>query len=439
MLELKVFRKKRIALLKKIIIILTVLTAIALSFVILFTYLGPTLRIEAGEDIDLCDIFNHNDVEFDTDFDEDNLNHPGTYECTVLVGNKPKKIKIVVTDTKAPEIKVYDKVYIAGTDKIPAPQDLVKNGYDPDGYTGEFLTNMSYNFQLGKSYTLTVQYKDPSGNKTEKFDVIASFIEDKIAPEINIEDTVTFSTDDAVSYKTILNVTDNCLGNVTVELDDTGVDYKTPGEYSVHIKATDISGNISQKTISVIIVAGKSFNPDLAKLNEKLESIIPTFITSDMTKEEKCRQIYAFVQKSITYAPTSKSHDYIEVAYDALFVSGEGDCFAYFAAAKALLDYVGIENMDIERSEDNVEGTHFWNYVNIGTKQNPAWYHFDCTELTHDYRETGCLLTNAQVKAYDEWRYDSLGTNFRQYDKTNYPKASTKIITETPNLKDYMD
>ena len=158
-----------------------------------------------------------------------------------------------------------------------------------------------------------------------------------------------------------------------------------------------------------------------------------------MTKEEKCRAIYAYVQKTIAYYPTSVSDDYVEAAYHSLFIDGAGDCFSYFAAAKALLDYVGIENMDIERSEDGVEGTHFWNYVNIGTSDAPAWYHFDCTELTSKYNESGCLLTNAQVKAYDDWRYDDLGTNFRQYDKSKYPKASTKQITDTPNLKDYMD
>ena len=439
MLELKVLRKKRISLLKKILIVLSVLVAITLALVIIFFCLGVTLKVEAGEDVDLCEIFNHNDVDFDVDFDKDNLNHPGTYECTILVGNKPKRAKVIVTDTKAPKIKVYENIYVPGTDYTLTPEDLVLEGYDPDGYSGEFLTNMSYSFQIGKSYTLTVQYKDPSGNKTERFDVIASFIEDNVAPTINIADTVTFSTDDAVSYKSILKVTDNCIGNVSFELDDTCVDYKTPGEYSAKITATDISGNKSEKSISVVIVAGNSFNPDIAKLNKKFDSIVPTFITSDMTKEEKCRQIYVYVQKSITYAPTSKSHDYVEVAYDALFVSGEGDCFAYFAATKALLDYLGIENMDIERSEDGVEGTHFWNYVNIGTKDNPEWYHLDCTELTHDYNETGCLLTNIQVKAYDDWRYDALGTNFRQYDKSKYPKASTKIITETPKLKDYMD
>ena len=191
--------------------------------------------------------------------------------------------------------------------------------------------------------------------------------------------------------------------------------------------------------VNIHITVGKNFNPSLEKLNKQLATVVPTFISSNMTTEEKCRQIYTYVQKNITYAPQSVSHDYVEVAYDALFVSGEGDCFAYFSAAKALLDYLGIENMDIERSEDNVEGTHFWNYVNIGTKNDPKWYHFDCTELAQNYDETGCLLTNVQVKAYDRWRFDSLGTNFRQYDKTKYPKAATQIITETPKLKDYMD
>lgn len=439
MLELKIHRNRRIKLLKKIILILSSLTLLTVALIIVLSCIGTTIKLEAGEDIDLCDIFNHTDVDFDVDFDDDNLNHPGTYECTVLIGNKVKKVKLIVTDTKAPKIKVHDIIYVSSNSVIPTPEDFVKEGYDPDGYVGEFLSNMDFEFNMGKTYTLAVQFKDPSGNKTEEFSVAVSYIQDTVAPTISIDDKITFTTDDAISYKSILSVNDNCIGDVTIDFDDTSVDYKTPGEYTLKITATDVAGNKAEKTVSVVIVAGKSFNPDLAKLNNKIEKIIPTIISSDMTKEEKCRQIYAYVQKSITYAPTSKSHDYIEVAYDALFVSGEGDCFAYFSAAKALLDYLGIENMDIERSEDNVEGTHFWNYVNIGTNESPQWYHFDCTELTHDYNETGCLLTNVQVKAYDEWRFDALGTNFRQYDKSKYPKASTKIITETPNLKDYMD
>ena len=439
MIQIKVLRKKKIKHIKALMISLACLIAVTVALIVVFNRLGDTIKIEAGEKIDLCEIFNKNDVEFDSDFNTDNLNHPGTYEATILIGNKTRKVKFIVTDTQAPNIKVYDHVYVSSTENLPTPEQLVKEGYDPDGYTGKFLTNMDYDFQMGKSYSLTVVYSDPSGNKTSAFEVKVSFIEDTEAPKISVPEDITFATDDAISYKSLISVTDNCIGDVTFEVDDTAVDYKTPGVYSATVSATDISGNSSSVTVNIHITQGKNFNPSLEKLNNKLASVMPTIISKDMTNEEKCRQIYAYVQKSITYAPQSISHDYVEVAYDALFVSGEGDCFAYFAAAKAMLDYLGIENMDIERSEDNVEGTHFWNYVNIGTKENPAWYHFDCTELSYEYNETGCLLTNAQVKAYDEWRYDALGTNFRQYNKSKYPKASTKIITETPNLKDYMD
>lgn len=438
MLQIKVLRNKRIKLLKTVMLTMSALIVLTVALIIVFNAIGTTIKVEAGEKLDLSEIFNRNDVDFDVDFNKDNLNHPGTYESVVLVGNKPKKVKIVVTDTKAPEIKVHDHVFVHST-KLPSPEELVSKGYDPDGYTGKYLTNTDFEFKIGKSYSLSVVYSDPSGNKTQTYEVKVSFIEDTVAPNIDAPTDLTFATDEAISYKSIIAVTDNCIGDVTLEVDDTAVDYKTPGVYSAVITATDVAGNTSTLTVNIHITAGKDFNPSLEKLNKKLATIVPTFISSDMTTEEKCRQIYTYVQKSITYAPQSISHDYVEVAYDALFVSGEGDCFAYFSAAKAILDYLGIENMDIERSEDNVEGTHFWNYVNIGTKNEPAWYHFDCTELTHDYNETGCLLTNVQVKAYDTWRYDSLGTNFRQYDKTKYPKAATKIITETPNLKDYMD
>lgn len=439
MIQLKSFRKKRKKIAKNIMLTLIGLIGITVIVIIILSMQGINIKLEAGEELDLSEIFNDTNAEFDRSFDKDSLNHPGTYKCDVILTNKTKKIKITVVDTKAPEIQVYSKIYVPSVIKAPTPEDFVKEGYDPDSYTGYFDNDMDFEFSVGSAYALTVYYKDPSGNKTENFEVVASFINDKEAPKINIADNISFTTDDPVSYKSYITAIDNCIGDVTLEIDDSNVDYKTPGEYNATATAADVSGNTATKTFKVTVKEGKNYNTSLSKLNKKLSEVVPTFIQSDMTTEEKCRQVYTYVRKQITYANESISHDYIEVAYDALFVSGYGDCFAYFSAAKALLDYLGIENMDIERSDDGIEGTHFWNYVNIGTKSSPKWYHFDCTELTKDYNESGCLLTNAQVSAYDIWRYDALGTNFRQYDKSKYPKAATKIITETPSLKDYMD
>ena len=438
MILLKALRSKRIKEVKFIMLASVVLIALTVAIIIIMNSLGATVKVEAGE-VDLYEIFNTDYIELDRNFNKDNFNHPGKYETTVFINNKTKKVKFVVTDTKAPEIEVFDKVYVSSTKNLPTPEQLVKEGYDADGYSGKFLTNMDFGFQMGKTYSVSVKYSDPTGNTTDTFDVKVSFIEDKVAPSIKIPNDIVFATDDAVSYKSKIILTDNCVGDITLEVDDKNVNYKVPGDYTAKITATDIAGNVSSKTVTIKITAGGGFNPSLDNLNKKLDAIVPKIISKNMTKEEMCRAIYDYVQKTITYYPTSVSDDYVEAAYHALFIDGAGDCFSYFAAAKALLDYVGIENMDIERSEDGVEGTHFWNYVNIGTSSVPAWYHFDCTELSSKYNESGCLLTNAQVKAYDEWRYDDLGTNFRQYDKSKYPKAATKQITDTPNLKDYMD
>lgn len=439
MTDLRSLRNKRINILKTVIFALMVLIVADIALIIVFNITGMTLRIEAGDKIDLADVFGNPDAEFDSDFDTELLDHPGTYNTYVYIGSKKKQLKIVVTDTKAPEITLYDKVYISSLDFTLTPEHLVKSGYDPDGYSGHFITNMNYEFQMGSSYAVKVYYKDPTGNRTKDMQAVISFINDTEAPTIEIDGDICFATDDAISYKQFIKVRDNCIGDIALDVDDSGVDYKTVGEYEIIINATDIANNTSSVTAKVKITEGKNYDPSLEKLNKKLATLMPSIITSDMTNEQKCRQIYNYVQKNISYASTSKSDDYVDVAYDALFVSKEGDCFAFFSAAKAMLNYLGIENMDIERSDDGIDGTHFWNYVNIGTKEEPKWYHFDCTRLNAKYNESGCLLTLAQVEAYDKWRYESDHVYFRQYDKTKYPKTSTEIITETPNIKDYME
>ena len=153
-----------------------------------------------------------------------------------------------------------------------------------------------------------------------------------------------------------------------------------------------------------------------------------------MTTEEQCRAIYNYVQSNIKYVSESKGEGYIEVAFNALDLK-KGDCYSFFSLSKAFLDYLGIQNMEIQRTEGMGKGTHFWNYVNIGTADNPKWYHFDTTELVYNYNVSGCLLTTKQVEAYDAWRE---GVYFRHFDKTKYPTSATEIITAIPELEKYM-
>jgi hypothetical protein len=64
-----------------------------------------------------------------------------------------------------------------------------------------------------------------------------------------------------------------------------------------------------------------------------------------------------------------------------------------------------------------------------------VWYHYDSTRLTAAYDVSGCLLTDAQVDAYDAWR---AGDYFRIYDKSKYPATDVRIITDIPELTPYL-
>ena len=115
--------------------------------------------------------------------------------------------------------------------------------------------------------------------------------------------------------------------------------------------------------------------------------------------------------------------------------SGSGDCFSYFALAKAFFERLGIENMDIQRTTGLTPDRHYWNYVNVGTKEEPCWYYFDATHLNSadtGVSFNGSLLTEQQIMAYNKVR-----AHFYTFDHSGYPAAATEIITETPLLAPY--
>jgi hypothetical protein len=151
-----------------------------------------------------------------------------------------------------------------------------------------------------------------------------------------------------------------------------------------------------------------------------------------MTVEEKLRAAYDYIQAHISYVSDSDKSDWVRAAYESLFVTGSGDCFNYFAAAKAVICRLGLDYREIQRTPGLTEETHYWLMVNIGTSQNPQWYHYDCTRLRSEYNHSGCLLTDTQINAYNKVR-----PYFYAYDASQYPASATRIITQTPELEPY--
>ncbi|MBQ7337623.1 MAG: hypothetical protein IJW40_04110 [Clostridia bacterium] len=225
-----------------------------------------------------------------------------------------------------------------------------------------------------------------------------------------------------------IQVIDNCLGEVTLTVDGSSVDNTRQGVYEVIYTAVDAAGNTATFTSPVYIYEVAVTE---AQLMEKIDPLLDRIITEGMSKEEICRGIYATVQASLYYVADADKSDWMRAAYTSLFVTGSGDCFSYFAAAKALLHRAGIEYIEIQRSEGYTQDTHYWLLVNIAEPGQAArWYYFDPTELRNDdYNHSGCLLTAEQVGAYNRVR-----PHFYQHDTSSLPPICEQVITPTPEL-----
>ncbi|MBQ7379692.1 MAG: transglutaminase domain-containing protein [Clostridia bacterium] len=403
--------------------------ALLLSALCLLSGCAEKMTIEAGQRVTPEDLTGDETATFGADFDPDCINHAGTHTFSVISGGKTVKVKLTVKDTVAPTMQVQRVYWAVGT-KIPDPKYFVQSTTEVDTYTGEYVGTLP-NFDSYIDYTVQVQYTDASGNKSPVYDVVLTPCKDEVPPTVDAQD-VTCNVGEGIIWRNHVTLSDNCAGEVKLDVDSSKVNVNREGSYTVYYTATDLSGNVAKAEATVLVM---TMTVTDEMLYTEIDKVISRIITKDMNKIEQCRAIYQYVQGNIAYVNTSTKGDWKYAAYMALFSSGTGDCYSYFAASKAFFERLGIENMDIQRLPGYTDNTHFWSLVNVGTSEEPVWYHYDSTRLTAAYNVSGCLLTDAQVTAYDAWR---AGDYFRIYDKTAYPATSTKIVTDIPELYPYL-
>ena len=400
-----------------------------LSLCLLLCGCAETMTIEAGQRITPYDLTGDSAATFGADFDPDCINHAGTHSFSVISQGKTIKCKLTVKDTVAPAMQLK-KIYWAVGTSMPDPKYFVQSTTEVDSYTGQYVGDLP-DFTSYADYNVKVQYTDASGNKSPVYDAVIAPCKDT-EPPIIVARNIECNVGEGIVWRNQVELSDNCAGEITLSVDSSGVDFNREGSYTVYYTATDASGNSAKAQATVLVV---TMNVTDEMLYAEIDKVIARIITPDMNKEAQCRAIYDYVQGNIAYVNTSTKGDWKYAAYMALFSSGTGDCYSYFAASKAFFERLGIENLDIQRLPGYTENTHFWSLVNLGSKESPVWYHYDCTRLTDAYDVSGCLLTDAQVKAYDAWR---AGDYFRIYDTTKYPATSARIITPIPELDPYL-
>ena len=388
-----------------------------------------TYTIEAGSDLPSpYRLVGADGAAYVAGFDESCVNRPGTYDIPMTdAAGKKYKLKLTVRDRKAPVVTTKHVYYAKGV-STPDALDFIGSIVEADEYTAYFECDLPDMNQIG-DYDVTFRVEDASGNKTKELHSILTVIEDYEPPVFKTVPELSAYVGEAIAYRKGVVVTDNCGGDVDIQVDSSAVDPNTPGDYTVGFTATDASGNVSWASTIIHIYENQITEEEL---NQKIDSIIAQIITPDMNKEAQLRAVYRYVYDHIAYTSDSDKSDWIRAAHDALFMTGSGDCFNYFAAAIAFCRRLGIDYREIERTPGAADGTHFWIMVNIGTTEEPRWYHFDCTHLRASYSHSGCLLTDQQIKAFNRFR-----AGFYAYDQSKYPATDKTIITRTPDLEKF--
>ncbi len=379
--------------------------------------------LEAGREIS-ADLFLTRQTEeavFLTGASEIDTAVPGTYPIEIKVNGVICRSRLTIQDTVAPAGAAVPVTVRLG-DAPPEASAFVGNIYDVTPVTATF-DNIPDFTAIGRQQ-VTVLLTDTSGNTarvTSTLTVLAGGEPpggaDTEAPVIVGPEEIRVLLGDAVSYRSAVTVTDNEDSNPTLEIDNSRVDLTKPGDYPVIYRATDAAGNSSEKMILVRIE--KSSDAMVAEIVYNLAREVLSEITDEsMDDMQVAYAIYRWAKSNISYVNTSDKSSWISGAYQA-FTQRRGDCFNYFAAAKALLTAAGIENADIVKS-DTSHSRHFWNLVNLGD----GWYHFDCTPRKGE-GDDFFLVTDEELEAYS-----GTHNNSHVFDPSLYPERSTVSVQD---------
>lgn len=308
--------------------------------------------------------------------------------------------------------------------RLPAAEDF----FDalPEGASVSFANSDVFaDLKLGENEVQLIYRPEKGRKKTLK--AVLELTVDNEPPVISgVKDIIAY-VGEGVSYRSGIAVSDNCGGEILLEVNSTAVDTAREGVYPVIYSATDLAGNQAQAQANVHVYLEKITSE---MLYAEIDPLIDSLGLRSLTKEQQVRAIFDYVHTGakIVYIDTSDKTDWIRAAYFCLR-DRHGDCFSFFSLSKAFFERLGIENMDIQRLPGYTDDTHYWSLVNIGGSGNAArWYHYDATRL-RDVSGSGALLTDRQVDAFSRIRKD-----FYLYDRSRYPATDTTEITPRPDL-----
>ncbi len=371
-------------------------------------------KVEAGIEYFPASEFAKNrnaDISYVVEPTREQLDTVGCHTLRVKAGDKERNVLLIVEDTVAPVVSVTDiEMWLGNTVR---PEDFIAEAKEVTPIVVNYLASEP-NLTMAGEQVVYLEVSDLSGNKCEMQTALLTILVDTEPPVISGAKDQTITIGDSVSYKKGVTATDNCDGEVKVEVDSSAVNPKKAGTYEVVYTARDKAGNVATKTVKfkfkekVVVLSTEE------QLEKYVNSVAGKIFKSGMSKGQKAKAIYNWCRANIGYSGHSDKSSWKKAAV-AGFKNRSGDCYTYFACAKALFEYCGITNIDVIKVRNSSsESRHYWSLINVGS----GYYHFDATPRKGGFN--GFMRTDAQLKKYSDEHKNS-----HRFDSSKYPATPT--------------
>lgn len=401
---------------------------LSLAALLCFAMLEPgqplveRLTVEAGTfptpEMFLADPGNMDElIAFKTDMSTINVCVPDDYSLVITVGGEDYSTILEIRDRTAPTASPANCTTEVGI--VPEAATLVTNIQDVSEVTVSYVREPDVS--KGGTTVAKVKLTDAYSNSTE-LDVTVLVTADEVPPVIDGAKDMEYFLGDSISYKSGITVTDDETANPQLTVDNSQVDTATAGTYPVTYTATDDAGNTSSVTVNLTLKEKPKDYVDAQMVYDLAQKVLDEITNDSMTDMEVAFAIYRWTSTKIAYTGSSDKSSWTKGAYQA-FTQRAGDCFNYFAAAKALYDVAGIENVDVVKS-DTSHSSHFWSLINLGD----GWYHVDCTPR----RNVGYFFMNTDEELE---KYSKKNKNSHIFDSDAYPERATESVQDLIDYK----
>ena len=221
---------------------------------------------------------------------------------------------------------------------------------------------------------------------------------DKVAPQILGVNKISVFLGSTVAYRSGILVTDDLDPNPKLTVDSSQVNLGAPGTYPLYYNAADSAGNTTSVETTVTVAEAPESYVDEAVIKEKADELLSKILTDGMTPEQQVNAIYDWIEGHCYYIAEFDKSDYMQAAY-LMLTNNRGDCYGFYAVSRLLFDRLGLPNLTVTRTPNEVRtSNHWWNMVSLDNGE--SWYHFDSTpHLTYPTRT--CLVTDTFLNDFN--------------------------------------